>query len=89
MTKERILAEALKLAAASHYTAITREKVADAAGYTPAVVNYYFRTMTDLRVAVVDEATRTGELRVVAQAAVAGHPVPAALKRKALRSYGV
>lgn len=85
MTKERILAAALKLAAESHYASITREKVAASAGYTPAAVNYHYGTMDGLRDAVVQEAIRSGNLRVTAQAAVNGVPMPAALRRRALR----
>lgn len=88
MTKERILAAALKLAASTHYEKITREKVADSAGYSAGVVNYYFNTMDDLREAVVKEAMRLGEMRVVAQAAVAGVAMPAALRKAALRAIG-
>lgn len=86
MTKDRILAAALKLAAASHYQAITREKVAEAAGYSPAVVNYYYMTMNELRDAVVQEAIRLKSMRVLAQAAVAGVPMSDALRKRALAS---
>lgn len=86
--KQQILTAALGLAADVGYQNITREAIAEAIGVSPALVNLYFVVMAELRVAVMIEAVRVGNLTVLVQGLAARDPAVATLdpklKRKAI-----
>lgn len=86
--KQQILTAALGLAADVGYQNITREAIAEAIGVSPALVNLYFVVMAELRVAVMIEAVRVGNLTVIAQGIISNSSIATAadpkLKRKAI-----
>jgi AcrR family transcriptional regulator len=88
--KLAILAAAVAEAKRHGYMNVTRHMIAERAGCTPALVPYYFGTMNELRRAIMSEAIRTRELRIVAQGIADGHPkakrVPLELRQAALSS---
>lgn len=65
--KEEILVAALKLAASSGYTNITRNEIAEKAGISGSAVQYHFGTMTQLRTELMRYAVKRRHPRVVAQ----------------------
>jgi AcrR family transcriptional regulator len=69
--KAEILTAALDLACLTHYSTVTRDQVATAAGVSPAAVQYHFSTMTKLRGEVMRAAVKREVLLVVAQGLLA------------------
>lgn len=65
--KEEVLDAAVEVACAFGYYNFRREDVADEAGVSPATINNYFNTMTQLRRAVMRRAIKQGVLKIVAQ----------------------
>ena len=68
--KQEILEAALLLAYEGNYATITRAEVAKIVGCTPPLINNYFKTMCDLRTAVLKLATKRGINRVINQGIV-------------------
>lgn len=87
--KTELLHAAMIEAKRHGYKNVTRHMIAERACVTPALVPYYFGTMNELRRAIMSEAIRTRELRIVAQGIADGHPkakrAPEELRREALR----
>jgi len=65
--RQTILSAALQVAATCGYLRVTRDAVAAAAGCSPALVSHYFGTLVCLHRAIMGEALRTRNLRVIAQ----------------------
>ena len=77
MSRERkteILSAALELAKTEGLAGIRRDNVAAYAGVATGLVNLHYGTMKQLRRAVVGEALRVRDLRVIAQAMAMGDP---------------
>lgn len=91
--REDILSAAIFLAERHGYRSIQRDAVADAADVAVGSVNHEFGTIEELKNAVVAEAIRVENLKIIAQAVVDGHPETAGLspdlKRRALDSLAV
>jgi len=89
-TKLKILNAALKLAESEGFTNITRDGIAAAARVACGLVNYHYKTMDDLRDAMMRQAVSKSLLTVLAQGIVYGHPValnaPGELKKQAMES---
>jgi AcrR family transcriptional regulator len=87
--KQSILSAAMTEAKHHGYTNVTREAIAQRATCAPALVSFYFGTMVDLKRAIMSEAIRTRELRIVAQGIADGHPkakrAPEELRLEALQ----
>lgn len=66
--RELILDAAVRAAETYTYNRITKEQVAEKAGVAPANVQYYFKTIQELRDAIVKRAIGVGCLAVMAQA---------------------
>lgn len=64
---DTIMAAALRLAAVTGYTKVTRDDIALAAGCSPALVSELFGTMVSLRRALVRGAVAGRVLPVIAQ----------------------
>jgi len=65
--RQSILAAALTVAVRDGYLRTTRDAVAIVAGCSPALVSNYFGTMAQMQRAIMGEALRTRNLRVIAQ----------------------
>ena len=72
--KTEILSAALELAKTEGLAGIRRDNVAERAGVATGLVNLHYGTMKQLRRAVVGEALRVRDLRVIAQAMAMGDP---------------
>lgn len=89
--KEKILQAAVKVAEALPLYAVTRGKIAKKAKCAPSLVSWYFKTMDELRDAIVARAVETNNAEIVAWAIAARHPkadhvaVPVKLRREALK----
>ena len=87
--REQILAEALRQATVGHYTTITRDSVMDALGISGPALFYYFKSVGELKRAIVQRAVDEENLAVVGQAAIAndvnvgGHLIPPVLRARA------
>ena len=64
---DQILTAALKLAARTHYSRITRDGIAEKAKCSTGLVTKYFTTMPQLRRAVMRAAVVRGVVPVIAQ----------------------
>lgn len=62
-----ILTAACRLATRVGYNNLSREAVAEAAQCSPGLVSAYFGTMVKLRRAIMGEAIRTRDFKVIAQ----------------------
>ena len=62
-----ILAAAIKLANRHGYATLSREQIADAARCSPATVSHVFGTMPQMRRAIMGEAIRLRDAKIVAQ----------------------
>lgn len=62
-----ILAAAIKLAHRHGYATLSREQIADAARCSPATVSHVFGTMPQMRRAIMGEAIRLRDAKIVAQ----------------------
>jgi len=65
--RQTILSAALRVATDLGYLRATRDDIALAAGCSPALVSHYLGTMKQTQRAIMGEAIRTGNLRVIAQ----------------------
>ncbi len=87
---DEIVAAGLRLAKNNGWKSLTRDGVATEAGVSFAMVNFRFGTMTQLKRAVMREAIRREELRVIAQGYVSDDPtalkIDVELKTRALSS---
>lgn len=68
--KKQILETAIFLAEKKGYQNFTRQEIADKIGISPSYVNFYFNTAKIMKEAVLNEAIRTENLRIVAQASL-------------------
>ena len=89
--KKRHLLKCAMTEARHHgYANVTREAIAQRATCAPGLVSFYFGTMPELKRAIMSEAIRTRELRIVAQGIADGHPkakrAPEELRVAALQS---
>lgn len=62
-----ILDHARRLASLHGYTKISRESIATASGCSPGLVSAYFGTMVKMRRAIMGEAIRTRDLKIIGQ----------------------
>lgn len=89
-TKTSILAAAVDLAAEHGYQTFTRDQVAALADVAQGAIHYHFGTMNQLRRAVMGEAVRTSNLRIIAMGLVANDPrarkAPEDVRRKAVEA---
>ena len=89
-SKLNILRSAVRLAESEGFTNITRDGVATAARVACGLINYHFKTMDDLRDAIIQYAVDESILTLIAQGIVYGHPIavnaPDGIKLKALQS---
>lgn len=87
--KAGILATAMTLAGRDGFQAVTRDKVAAAAGISGGAVNYHWGTIGKLQRAMVQEAIDTRNVKILAGALAAGHALaksaPDDLKKLAAR----
>lgn len=65
--RQAILSAALRLAETVGYLRVTRDAVALAAACSPALVSHWLGTMPQMHRAIMGEAIRTSNLRVIAQ----------------------
>lgn len=72
--KRQILHAAVATAKKKKLFSMTRQDVAAAADCSAPLVRFYFKSMDELRAAVLAEAIRTSELGIVAQGIAMGHP---------------
>ena len=86
--RESILAAGVKASEKIGYLTVTRVDIAKVAGVSPALVQYHFNTMDELRERLIKKAIETENVRVLAQAMGVLDPstaeAPQELKRKAL-----
>lgn len=86
--KSEILSAALAIGHEVGYQSIRWEALASRAQCSVGLVGKYFGTMNQLRRAIVSHAIDQKDLRVIAQAIVAGEPkvksIDAGLKRRAM-----
>lgn len=68
--KEQILKTAVCLAETKGYQNLVRQEIADKIGITHSLVGFYFNTAKIMRDAVLTEAIRTENLRIIAQASL-------------------
>ena len=73
--KQQIIVAALKLATSNGFQNIRRDAVAVEANVAPGLVSKYWGTMTQLRRAVMREAVKTENLKVIAQGLALGDKV--------------
>lgn len=88
--KEDILAAAVPLAVKLGYSNVSREKIAEAAGVSGAVLNYHFGTMLQFRRDLMRYAIKQKALAIIAQGLSSGDAqavkAPEDLRRLALDS---
>lgn len=86
--REQILDAAIALSKTRGYTNITREAVTQAAGVSPRLLNYYYKTMNQLKRDVMRHAIKNKVLEVIAQGLLAKDPhalkIPDSLKKLAV-----
>ncbi len=84
--KKEILETAVSIAEEQGYLHFSRQSVADRIGISPSYVNFYFNTAESLRDAVLEEAKRGENLKIIAQACVVGAAkgISAELRKRAL-----
>lgn len=86
--KQHILDAAMTEANKHGYNRVTREQIAARAECASGLVSHYFGTMVCMKRAIMSEAIRTRELRIVAQGIADGHPkakrAPEELRRAAV-----
>lgn len=85
-----ILSAAVDLAVREGYRALTRDKVAEEAQTSTGLVSRYFYHMDLLRAAVLDEAVKRHDVRLVTEGLACGdlsiHTVPRKLRIRAAMS---
>lgn len=72
--KLHILACAMTEAKQRGYANVTREAIAQRAECAAGLVSFYFGTMKELKRAIMSEAIRSRDLRIIAQGVADGHP---------------
>ncbi len=84
--KKQILETATSIAEEKGYLHFSRQSVADRIGVGPSTINFYFNTADSLRDAVLEEAKRSKNLRIIAQACVVGatEGIPVELRKEAM-----
>lgn len=86
--RAKVLAAAVALAQEDHFQFITRAGVAERAGVVDASVSHAFGSMPDLKRAVLAEAIRTENLKIIAQGMAEDHAltkgIPEALRQAAV-----
>lgn len=86
--REQILNAAVALAKTKGYTNMTREAITSAAGVSPRLLNYYYKTMNQLKRDVMRHAIKNKVLEVIAQGLLAKDPhalkIPDDLKKSAV-----
>jgi AcrR family transcriptional regulator len=65
--RDQILKTACKIAAKSCYKTITRDEIAYHVGVAKTLLNYYFTTMEDFRVALMYYAVNTKNIPIITQ----------------------
>ena len=70
--KKEILETAISIAEERGYLHFSRGSVAERIGISASYINFYFNTAASLREAVWEEAKRTENLKIIAQACVVG-----------------
>lgn len=73
MDKQTILKAAVTLAETRGYDHVFKRNIASVLGCGMGTVNYHFGTMDAVRLAVVQEAVRTNNKRIMLQAIAANH----------------
>lgn len=71
-TQQQILQAAVELAGIHGYQHFTRNQVAERANVAQGAVHYHYGTMQQLRRAVMGEAVRTRNLKIIAMGLAAG-----------------
>lgn len=71
--KQRILDAAMAEAQQHGYKHVTREAIAQRAACATGLVSYHLGTMVELRRALMSEAIRTRNARIIAQGLADGH----------------
>lgn len=86
--KRQIVAAACRIAAKQGFNHVTREAIAESANVSVGLVSHYCGGMDGLRRAVVDEAVRTKNIRLLGQALLVQDPAarraPADLRKAAI-----
>lgn len=89
--KQMVIDVALRLAASTHYMHVQRKQIADVLQVSPPALTYHFGTMRQLQRAVVEEAIKRKDLKIIAQAVVARdenvRKAPLPLLRRAISSF--
>ena len=67
-TKQLLLDAAIAESEESSYLTISRPVIAERAGVAGSLIQYHFKTMGQFRRAIVGEAIRTSNLKILAQA---------------------
>lgn len=87
--KQQIVTAGLELAEQSNYKQVSAKRIGDAIGISAASVIHHFKTMTQLRRALMRAAVATENLKVIAQGVVVNDPhalkAPDDLKSRAMR----
>ena len=73
--KTEMTTAALKLAEKIGFENLTRDNIAEACGVSPALINFRFGTMTDMRRSILRAAVKSESLKIVAYAIATHHPV--------------
>lgn len=85
--RDQLVDHALALAVNSSYLKVSFRDVAERAKLTKGAVIHHFKSVEELRAAIMDEAVYRGDLKVVAEGLVHNHPramsAPEKLKREA------
>ena len=66
--RDELLTHAVKLAEVEHFLAVTRQAIADRAGVSPSLVQWYFRDLALMRTEIINAAIADRVLPVIAQA---------------------
>lgn len=72
--KAEILDAAVKAAKKCGFVAVRQKDIAEAAECGFGTVTLYFKTMTQMRRAIMRAAVERGELKIIAQGLGVGHP---------------
>jgi AcrR family transcriptional regulator len=89
--KKQILDAALTVAVKDNYRDMTRNAIADVAECSPALVMYHYKTMSQLRRAVMRTAIQKENLVIIMQGLAANDPhakrAPDHVKRAAMTAF--
>lgn len=72
--REAILSAAMQLANLKGYKRVTRGEIAKRAGVAAGSVSYHFKSMPQLRTAMVERAVEAKNLKLLGQALADRHP---------------